>query len=248
MRRSSLINSIAAVGVSLTMAGCSSSPMQAIAIPERAANDLTQSSKTQAITMQDVHLGVLPKQARYEDPIKAGGTALRLIGADEFCTTNKKECGEQSQYHTRAQYKKVSSDTWQTIHHFSRTNIDPVTDKEHYARDELWAYPTDMAGDCEDYQIYNRTELFNKHAVHPNDTRMIVVVKHDGEGHLVQAVNTQDKGWMVSDNLQSDIYPLQEAFTRYAKVSKMTSNLWNWVDVKRAKTPAEPKVAAYSPQ
>ncbi|TGV63562.1 hypothetical protein EN803_35530, partial [Mesorhizobium sp. M2D.F.Ca.ET.160.01.1.1] len=38
--------------------------------------------------------------------------------------------------------------------------VKPLSDLDHYGKDEVWAYPDDGYGDCEDYVLEKRRQLY----------------------------------------------------------------------------------------
>lgn len=184
-----------------------------------------------------------PVNDAYTKPDTAFG-AFRLTGMVNppqgpaaFCKTNMGECGAQSQYHQRAAYRSVTSDQWDNIHIEGMMALKPMEDQVNYGIDELWTYPSNGFADCEDYQIYNRKKLYDKYRVHPNDALFIVVIQSNRIGHLVQAVNTRDKGWIVSDNLEAySTYPLKDIYQKYPHVQTVSFDLGKWYGVQKSET------------
>ncbi|TIP55239.1 MAG: transglutaminase, partial [Mesorhizobium sp.] len=70
--------------------------------------------------------------------------------------------------------------------------VKPLSDLDHYGKDEVWAYPDDGYGDCEDYVLEKRRQLYRM-GMSLADLLITVVRKPDGEGHSVLTVRT-DKG------------------------------------------------------
>ncbi len=82
-------------------------------------------------------------------------------------------------------------------------SVAPITDEEHWGMVERWSYPTDGAGDCEDYVLEKRRQLIAAGA--PAGALMIgVVLDHEGLGHAVLIVRTSI-GDLVLDNQERRI-------------------------------------------
>ncbi|MGO7609312.1 transglutaminase-like cysteine peptidase, partial [Rhizobium ruizarguesonis] len=80
----------------------------------------------------------------------------------------------------------MTAASWSFVRSVNATvnrTITPMTDKEIYGKDEVWAYPT-TAGYCEDFALLKRRMLIQRGFSAP-DLLMTVVRKPDGEGHAV---------------------------------------------------------------
>eukprot|EP00439_Symbiodinium_sp_Y106_P088277 s1_g813.t1 len=107
---------------------------------------------------------------------------------------------------------KLTADRWQELASVNtqvNNQVRAVTDDVLYQRSEWWSYPTNNAGDCEDYVLLKRKLLVAKGW--PASNLLITVAKlWNGEGHAVLVAVT-DKGEFVLDNMERDIMSWQEA-------------------------------------
>ncbi len=106
--------------------------------------------------------------------------------------------------------------------------VKPMTDYDHYGKDEVWAYPDDGLGDCEDYVLEKRRELAQA-GIPINDLLITVVRKRDGEGHAVLTFRT-DKGDYILDNLTDKVKPWDETPYKYLK-RQSTTDTGRWVSL-----------------
>ncbi len=104
-------------------------------------------------------------------------------------------------------------------------SVKAETDMDHWGVVDQWDYPTDGAGDCEDYALLKRRTLIQ--AGYPRQSLLITVVKdHVGEGHAVLTVKT-DKGEFVLDNMVDTVLPWNETGYRFVKrQSQVDPNIW----------------------
>ena len=96
---------------------------------------------------------------------------------------------------------KLTRSAWQLIRSVNaRVNaaVTPLTDERHWGAADLWGFPEDGFGDCEDYQLQKR-RLLVAAGLPRRALLMTVVVDETGEGHAVLLVRT-DRGDFVLDN------------------------------------------------
>ena len=112
--------------------------------------------------------------------------------------------------------------------------IEPMTDLDHYGETELWTYPSDGKGDCEDYVLEKRARLIE--LGWPSSVLLITVVRdHQGDGHAVLTVIT-DKGDLVLDNQEAAILSWKETGYRFVKRQSQTSPT-AWVSLGETRVP-----------
>lgn len=167
-----------------------------------------------------------------------GGTSAP-IGYVRFCAEIPADCRISGELvfqipltaRTRAELDAVNTKF--------NTEIEPMTDLEHYGEIERWAYPVDGKGDCEDYVLAKRKALLEQGW--PASVLLITVVRDkDGDGHAVLTVVT-DRGDLILDNQDADILPWQDTGYRFVKrQSQGDPNLW----VALGETRAPPVVGA----
>ncbi|MGB3876263.1 transglutaminase-like cysteine peptidase [Shinella zoogloeoides] len=158
--------------------------------------------------------------------MKTGGVTSQPIGHYEFCQTHKSECGPGA----RTAPAKVTEFGWSVIREINvRVNRDitPMTDKELYGKDEVWAYP-DNAGDCEDFVLLKRRMLMQK-GFAAGDLLITVVRKPDGEGHAVLTLRTA-QGDYILDNLNNEVKLWTKTPYRYLK-RQASFHAGRWVSI-----------------
>lgn len=120
--------------------------------------------------------------------------------------------------------------------HINRT-VREVSDLELYGREDVWAYPINGMGDCEDFALAKRRDLIARGW--PSSVLLVTVVRdRRGAGHAVLTVVT-DSGDLILDN-RSDLIRLwrDTPYTYYQRQSAGDPRTWVRV------IPAEPAVAA----
>jgi predicted transglutaminase-like cysteine proteinase len=162
--------------------------------------------------------------------MQVGAITSQPIGHYEFCLTHTDECNIKS---TNTVAPRVTEFGWNVVRQInSKVNHDimPMTDKEIYGRDEVWAYPKDV-GDCEDFALLKRKLLIDA-GFSPADVLMTVVRKPDGEGHAVLTVRTSD-GDYILDNLEPDVKLWSETPYRFLK-RQASFNTGRWVTIENS--------------
>ena len=106
--------------------------------------------------------------------------------------------------------------------------IRPVTDAELFGVEEYWTYPTDGAGDCEEYVLEKQRVLESRGW--PRSALLITVVKDtNNSGHAVLTVRT-DKGDVILDNQIEAVLPWYSAPYRFVK-RQSSSNPARWAAI-----------------
>ncbi|QFY62493.1 transglutaminase-like cysteine peptidase [Rhizobium grahamii] len=159
-----------------------------------------------------------------------GAATSQPIGHYEFCQTHREECGPNR----NSAAADMTDDKWAMVRAVNtkvNTTIIPMTDKEIYGKDEVWAYPT-TAGDCEDFALLKRRILIQRGFSAAN-LLMTVVRKPDGEGHAILTLRTT-KGDFVLDNLASTVKPWFD--TPYSFIKRQSSaNAGRWVTIENGR-------------
>jgi predicted transglutaminase-like cysteine proteinase len=107
--------------------------------------------------------------------------------------------------------------------------VTPMSDFDIYGKDEVWAYPDNGVGDCEDYVLEKRRRL-NRLGMSLADLLITVVRKPDGEGHAVLTVRT-DKGDYILDNLTDKVRSWDQTGYRFLK-RQAIDNTGRWVSIR----------------
>jgi predicted transglutaminase-like cysteine proteinase len=144
-----------------------------------------------------------------------GGTTSPPIGHFEFCRTHVSECKIRSR-DTRPE--PMTNKIWRQIVSINQSvnqQIRPLGDFDHFGKDEVWNYPTDGFGDCEDYVLEKRRRLLQG-GVPISDLLITVVLREDDSGHAVLTVRT-DKGDFILDSLNPQVLRWDRTRYRYVK-------------------------------
>ena len=111
------------------------------------------------------------------------------------------------------------------INKWVNETIKPLTDLAHWGVAELWSYPDDGYGDCEDYVLLKRRLLIE--SGWPREALLVTVVRDKkGKGHAVLTVTT-DKGDYVLDNQKDELLLWSKTGYRFIKrQSQSDPNVW----------------------
>lgn len=167
-------------------------------------------------------------------PMVTGGLTSQPIGHYEFCKANPKLCSIRSrdsgpEKMTDAQWRAVVS-----INASVNKAVRPMNDSDIYGKTEVWAFPTDNVGDCEDYVLEKQRELARA-GISMSNLLITVVRKPDGEGHAVLTVRT-DRGDVILDNLTDDVRQWSDTGYRFLK-RQSSVDTGRWVSVRGGQTP-----------
>jgi predicted transglutaminase-like cysteine proteinase len=158
-----------------------------------------------------------------------GGLTSQPIGHYDFCKSHPAECNIHPANLAPA---KMTDGLWRKLTGVSakvNAAVKPMSDLDHYGKDEVWAYPDDGYGDCEDYVLEKRRELARM-GMSLADLLITVVRKPDGEGHSVLTVRT-DKGDYILDNLTDKVKAWDATGYRYLK-RQAIDNTGRWVSIR----------------
>ncbi|MDG4899184.1 MULTISPECIES: transglutaminase-like cysteine peptidase [unclassified Mesorhizobium] len=158
-----------------------------------------------------------------------GGLTSQPIGHYDFCKTHPSECNIRPANLAPA---KLTDALWRKlINVTAKVNaaVKPMSDLDNYGKDEVWTYPDNGFGDCEDYVLEKRRQLYRM-GISLADLLITVVRKPDGEGHSVLTVRT-DKGDYILDNLTDKVQAWDETGYRYLK-RQAIDNTGRWVSIR----------------
>lgn len=166
-------------------------------------------------------------------PMVTGGLTSQPIGHYEFCRLNPAECSIKERdagptQMTGALWRKLVA-----VNVAVNAAIKPMNDIDIYGREEVWTYPDNGEGDCEDYVLAKRRDL-NREGVPLSDLLITVVRKPDGEGHAVLTVRTT-KGDFILDNLTDTVQQWDETGYNYLK-RQSAENTGRWVTIREGQT------------
>jgi len=158
-----------------------------------------------------------------------GGLTSQPIGHYDFCKANPGECSIRPSDLDPA---KMTDSLWRKLTSVTakvNAAVKPMSDYDIYGKDEVWAYPDKGVGDCEDYVLEKRRDLYRM-GMSLADLLITVVRKPDGEGHAVLTVRT-DKGDYVLDNLTDKVKAWDETGYRFLKRQAIDST-GRWVSIR----------------
>lgn len=157
-------------------------------------------------------LAMLPSFAAH---IEAGAVTSTPIGYARFCEATPAECGQDNGRAGKVALGVDDLAQLKEVNDAINARVQPLTDIEHYGEAELWTYPDDGYGDCEDYVLLKRRTLIG--LGWPAETLLITVVRdRKGDGHAVLTVIT-DRGDLVLDNQEAAILLWHETGYRFVK-------------------------------
>lgn len=173
-------------------------------------------------------IAMMASSAAFAGPMVTGGVTSQPIGHYEFCQGNRAECSVRS---ARRAPVSMTAELWEALIKISASvnaAVTPMSDLEIYGKEEVWAYPVNGVGDCEDYVLEKRRQL-HAMGVPLSDLLITVVRKPDGEGHAVLTVRTS-AGDFVLDNLRDDVRSWEK--TGYHFLKRQASNhTGRWVSI-----------------
>lgn len=172
-------------------------------------------------------LGALPAGAGAS--MVVGRQTSQPIGHYEFCKASPEECSIRPR-DTRP--LTVTDAVWDRVGEVNRAvnaAIRPMSDKDIYGLDEVWAYPDAGVGDCEDYVLEKRRRLHLEGGISLANLLITVVRKQDGEGHAVLTLRT-NRGDFILDNLNDRVKPWHATGYRYLK-RQASNHTGRWVNL-----------------
>lgn len=164
-------------------------------------------------------------------PMATGGLTSQPIGHYDFCKTYKNECSVRPTDLSPAPMTKALWAQLTKVTTAVNAAVKPMSDADVYGKDEVWAYPDNGVGDCEDYVLEKRRRL-NRLGLSLANLLITVVRKPDGEGHAVLTVRT-DKGDYVLDNLTDKVRAWDQTGYRFLK-RQAADNTGRWVSIRNS--------------
>ncbi|UVF21233.1 transglutaminase-like cysteine peptidase [Microvirga terrae] len=160
-------------------------------------------------------------------PISSMGTAKPLQGWSQFCENFRSECVVNT---AEPDTIDLTPQVWKTIVSVNQrvnSSIKAVTDADHWGVVDVWGFPDDGRGDCEDFQLLKR-KLLAEAGLPRRAMRMTVVIDELGEGHAVLMVRTT-RGDFVLDNKTSSVLPWHR--TGYVYIKRESQDTIGWVSL-----------------
>jgi len=199
---------------------------------------MASSSHARSATLRTGMLAIaavlLGGHAATASTMETGGLTSQPIGHYEFCKANPAECSIRPI--DRAPLR-VTGKVWSrivSVNNDVNRAVRPMNDLDIYGKDEVWAYPADNVGDCEDYVLEKR-RLLMLSGISLSDLLITVVRKPDGEGHAVLTVRT-DKGDFVLDNLTDKVRQWDQTGYRFLK-RQASDHTGRWVSIREGQAP-----------
>lgn len=167
--------------------------------------------------------------AQASSSMVVGGRTSQPVGHYEFCKKRPRECSQRLRDNgpvrmTGALHRKIAS-----VNLSVNRSVKAVNDRDIYGREEVWSYPRQGMGDCEDYVLEKRRRL-NRAGIPLSNLLITVVRKRDGEGHAVLTVRT-DKGDYILDNLTDEVRLWNHTGYRYLK-RQASDHTGRWVSLR----------------
>jgi predicted transglutaminase-like cysteine proteinase len=157
----------------------------------------------------------------------AVGSAQPTAAWSEFCERSPGECAINPAEPTTI---KLDERVWIAIVAINKhvnAAVSPREDIDHWGVIDLWNYPDDGYGDCEDYQILKR-RLLVEAGLPRRALRMVVVLDELGQGHAVLAART-DQGDFILDNKRDAVLPWHQTGYVYIKSEGDRAHAWIWL-------------------
>jgi predicted transglutaminase-like cysteine proteinase len=169
------------------------------------------------------------------------GESLPPIGFVSFCRENKGECSSPRRFADRVQISSARLRELKQVNDAVNAAVTPVTDLELHGKVEVWSYPIDGKGDCEDYVLLKRRILIERGW--PASTLLITVVRDENnEGHAVLTVRT-DEGDLVLDNKRREVMHWTD--TPYTFIKRQSSrNPLVWISLLSPDFAPQPAISA----
>jgi predicted transglutaminase-like cysteine proteinase len=166
-------------------------------------------------------LAALPSAS---NPISGMGAAKPLLAWSKFCEQFASECAVNT---AEPETIALTPQIWKTIVSVNQrvnSTIKAVTDADHWGVVDIWGFPDDGKGDCEDFQLLKR-RLLAEAGLPRRAMRMTVVIDELGEGHAVLMVRT-NQGDYVLDNKTSSVLPWHR--TGYVYIKRESQQVVAW--------------------
>ncbi len=162
-----------------------------------------------------------------------GGRTTQPVGHYEFCQDLPQECRQKTRSQaptelTRSLWAKIVA-----VNNAVNTSVTPRTDMEIWGKEEVWSYPANGFGDCEDYVLEKRRQLM-KAGMPAGDLLITVVRQPNGDGHAVLTVRTS-LGEFILDNLEPKVLAWANTdYTYLKRQSQTNSGVWVTINDGRA--------------
>ncbi len=173
-------------------------------------------------------------------PLIEKGEAPALAGWSGFCERSPVDCAVDLAESRAIRPSRETLEVIGAVNRYVNRTIDPVTDRERWGVEDVWDFPSDGKGDCEDFQLLKR-KLLVEAGIPRRAMRMTVVINELGEGHAVLTVRT-DGDDLILDNRTDAI--LSWSQTGYAFIKRESADRTGWVFLEPNKPAAVVTAAA----
>lgn len=183
-----------------------------------------------ALTLLIASLGSANAGGSY---MQTGARTTQPVGHYEFCQGQPQECRQKTNRKSPVELTRKLWATLIAVNNDVNASVLPRTDMEIWGREEVWSYPVNGEGDCEDYVLEKRRRLMQ--AGVPTGNLLITVVRQpNGEGHAVLTVHTS-MGDFILDNLEGKVLPWSDTdYTYLKRQSVQNSGVWMSINDGRA--------------
>ena len=155
----------------------------------------------------------------------------------KFCKRHPADCEADPASAREIELNAETFDLLKNINLLVNRVIKPQTDKKHWGVEDVWSYPDDGYGDCEDYGLLKRRLLIE--AGIPAAALVMAVVWEKNNGHAVLLART-NQGDYALDNLSNKIQLWSQTTYRFVKrQSSRDPKQWVYIDG----DPRKPNVA-----
>ena len=162
-----------------------------------------------------------------------GGRTTQPVGHYEFCQSLPQECRQVTPKQAPVELSRALWDKIVAVNDMVNTSVVPRTDMEMWGREEVWSFPDNGEGDCEDYVLEKRRQLMR--AGVPAGNLLVTVVRQpNGDGHAVLTAHTS-MGDFVLDNLEPRVLAWDDTdYTYLKRQSDRNSGAWVTINDGRA--------------
>jgi predicted transglutaminase-like cysteine proteinase len=162
-----------------------------------------------------------------------GGRTTQPVGHYEFCQSQPQECRQKTPRQAPVELTRALWAEIVAVNNAVNTRVVPLTDMEMWGKEEVWSFPDNGDGDCEDYVLEKRRELMQ--AGVPAGNLLVTVVRQpSGDGHAVLTVRTS-MGDFVLDNLEPKVLAWSDTeYTYLKRQSEQNSGVWVTINDGRA--------------
>ena len=179
-------------------------------------------------------LGIYAGKANASEAfMHTGGRTTQPVGHYEFCLHQPDECHQVTAKQPPIQLTRKLWAAMVDVNNTVNTMVTPRTDMEIWGKEEVWSYPDNGFGDCEDYALEKRRELMSA-GVPAGNLLMTVARQPNGDGHAVLTVRTS-LGEFILDNLEPRVLSWTDTdYTYLKRQSDQNSGVWVTINDGRA--------------